>query len=32
MPASDDNMHIYLISLHKTTGIENKRQVAAMFA
>lgn len=30
MPAADENMHIYLISLQKTVGIENKKQVAAM--
>lgn len=30
MLAADENMHIYFISLHKTTGIENKKQVAAL--
>lgn len=30
MPAADENMHIYLIILQKTTGIENKKQFAAM--
>jgi len=31
MPAADKNTHIYLISLHKTTGIESKKQADAMY-
>lgn len=27
MPAADEDMHIYLISLHKATEIENQKQV-----